>query len=220
MSKVKLPKNVEETRTIPFVFSDQSRDSYGTVFTAKDWDLDRFNKNGIAFYNHESWSDDPDMAIGHARAWVEGKQLLGEITFETAELNPTADKVFRKYLNGTFKGVSIRFLPLEAGKWGEGDESREGSKPTYYIGRRELVEISAVPIPSNKNALTRAFSDEQQDIPELAEGEGYYVHGSIRLIEAPEDTEELITEQNSGINYNHETVCRLAANAVRAMANV
>ena len=183
MSRVKFPKDVEETRTIPFVFSDESRDSYGTVFTAKGWDLERFNKNGIAFFNHESWSSNPDVAIGHARAWVEGNQLLGEITFETAGLNPIADKVFQKYLNGTYRGVSIRFFPIEIGKWGAGEESLEGKNPTYYIGRRELVEISATPIPSNKNALTRAFSDEAKEIPELIEGEGYYTQGAVRSIE-------------------------------------
>ncbi|MDR2919696.1 MAG: HK97 family phage prohead protease [Tannerella sp.] len=187
MSKIRrFAKDVEETRTIEFVFSDETRDSFRTVFTAKGWDLDRFNKNGIALYNHNAWSSDPNMAIGSARAWVKGKQLLGSITFEPADINPMAETIFRKYLAGTFKGVSIRFFPLENGKWGEGNEAPEGNNPTYYIGKRELLEISCVPIPSNKNALIRSFGEETS--AEVKEDEGFYTEGSVRMIE--EDLDE------------------------------
>ncbi len=196
MTKIKgFPKDVEETRTIPFVFSDETRDSYGTVFSVKGWELDRFNKNGIALFNHNSYSSDPDMSIGHARAWVEGKRLLGEITFESAELNPIADKVFRKFLNGTYKGVSIRFWPLENGRFGDGDESPEGKCPTYYIGKRELIEISAAPIPSNKNALVRSLGKELEEKP--AEGEGFFAFGSIRSVEENEGDVQTQIENTS-----------------------
>ena len=104
MSKVrKFGNDVEKTRTIPFVFSDETRDTYGTVFTTAGWVLDRFDKNGIALFNHNAYSSDPNMAIGSARAWVEGKQLLGEIKFEEKEINPLAETVFRKFLAGTYK---------------------------------------------------------------------------------------------------------------------
>ncbi len=186
------PKNVEKTRTIPFVFSDETRDSYGTVFTASGWDLTRFEKNPVALYNHESWGDDPDMVIGSARAWVEGNQLLGEITFETADLNPVADKVFRKYLAGTLRGVSVRFMPIERGHWGDGEESESGSKPTYYFGRRELIEISCVPIPSNKNATVRSLGHE---IEEDKKDTFFYVDGQVRMIDPESVTEDIPTDK-------------------------
>lgn len=186
MSSVrKFGKDVEKTRTIPFVFSDETRDTYGTVFTASGWVLDRFDKNGIALFNHNAYSSDPNMAIGSARAWVEGKKLLGEITFETKDINPLAETVFRKFLAGTYKGVSIRYIPIENGKWGEGSEALEGKNPTYYIGKRELVEISVVPIPSNKNALVRSY--EAETSTELEEGEAYFSYGEVRSCSEPED---------------------------------
>ena len=179
MSKVrKFAADVETTRTIEFVFSDETRDSYGTVFTASGWDLDRFNKNGIALFNHNSYSDNPDMAIGSARAWVEGKQLLGSITFESGDLNTLADTVFRKFLGGTYKGVSIRFNPLERGAYGVGAEAADGANSTYYIGKRELIEISVVPIPSNKNALTRSIGKETT--AECKDEESWYTDGCVR----------------------------------------
>ena len=184
----KFGKDVEKTRVIPFVFSDETKDSYRTIFTASDWVLDRFEKNGIALFNHNAYSSDPNMAIGSARAWVEGKKLLGEIKFEDKEINPLAEIIFRKFLAGTYKGVSIRYFPLENGKWGEGEESFDGKDPTYYIGRRELIEISVAPIPSNKNALVRSYGQETSI--ELSEGEGFYIGGLVRSYDNGETTEE------------------------------
>lgn len=198
MSNVrKFGKDVEKTRTIPFVFSDETKDSYGTVFTADDWVLDRFDKNGIALFNHNSYSSDPNMAIGPARAWIEGKRLVGEITFEKKEINPLAETIFRKFLNGTYKGVSIRYFPVENGKWGVGNESLEGNDPTYYIGKRELLEISVVPIPSNKNALVRSHGSETS--VELSDGEGFYIDGLVRFCKE-EDTDEENREKEEGQN--------------------
>lgn len=154
------PKEAEKTRTVKFVFSDETRDTYGTVLSADKWDLNRFNRIGVAFYNHNGRSGDPDQTIGTARAWVEGKKLMGEIRFEPAELNPVADKVFKKVLAGTLRGVSVGFLPLERGKFGEGDEALGGKKETYYFGRCELLEISVTPLPSNKNALARSVGTD------------------------------------------------------------
>lgn len=151
-----------KTRTIPFVFSDESRDTYGTILPVGGWQLDRFNRMGVAFYNHSSYGSDPDNVIGRARAWVEGKQLLGEITFEPAELNPKAEKVFQKLLAGTLRGCSVGFRPLERGHWGEGDEAAGGKRETYYYGKRELLEISVTPIPANANAKVRSVGAEPE----------------------------------------------------------
>lgn len=213
-------KDVEKTRTIDFVFSDETRDSYGTVFPATGWDLDRFNKNGIALFNHNAYSSDPNMAIGSARAFVKGKELLGSITFEPKELNPIAETVFRKYLAGTYKGVSIRFNPLENGKFGVGEEAPGGKTPTYYFGRRELLEISCVPIPSNKNALTRSLGDELKS--EIKEGEGFFTEGSVRIIEVDKNESGESDGSANGDSTEgdiNEAYSRAMASAVRALSN-
>lgn len=175
-----------KTRTIPFVFSDETRDSHGTVLPVDGWILDRFNKNGIAFFNHNSYSSDPNQAIGTGRAWVEGKRLLGEITFEPEGINPLAETVFQKFISGTYKGVSVRFLPVERGSWGKGDEALGEKNETYYFGKRELIEISVAPLPSNKNSLVRTMGKD----PIGEEFERTCVYGCVRAMEDDEDDNE------------------------------
>lgn len=174
-----------KTRTIPFVFSDETRDSYGTVLPVSGWLLDRFNKMGVALYNHSSYGSDPDNVIGRAKAWVEGKKLLGEITFETAEINPKAEKVFQKLLAGTIRGCSVGFRPVERGTFGEGEEALGGKKETYYYGKRELIEISVTPMPANPNAKIRSTSElkEQEEIKKEC-----YSYGEVRGFDKEEET--------------------------------
>ena len=183
-------KEAIKTRTIPFVFSDESRDSYGTVLPVKGWDLTLFNKMGVALYNHSSYGNDPDNVIGTARAWVEGNKLLGEITFEKEELNPKAEKVFQKVLAGTLKGCSVGFRPLERGTWGEGEESYSGKTPTYYYGKRALVEISITPMPANSNARVRSNVSPEGE-SELS-GELEYLVGEVRGFEPKENSKDEI----------------------------
>lgn len=182
-------KEAIKTRTIPFVFSDESRDSYGTVLTAEGWDLTRFNRMGVALYNHSSYGSDPDNVIGRAKAWVEGKRLLGEITFETADVNPKAEKVFQKLLSGTIRGCSVGFRSLERGRFGEGDEAIGGKRETYYYGRRELLEISVTPMPANSNAKVRSMGQEPEVETNTDTIELRFVPQEIRIDEPDKDQE-------------------------------
>lgn len=164
----KFSENVEETRTIEFVASDNSRDAHGTVVPVDKWDLTRFNANGIIGYQHNVYGDlcgneDPDRVIGSGQARIENDQLIVSMTFEPADLNPMAEKIFRKILHGTLKAVSVGFVPTKEGFWGEGEEARGGATPTYYYDGQELLEVSVVNIPSNKNALKRGFRDNTVD---------------------------------------------------------
>ena len=151
----------EKTRTVDFVISDDTRDRHGTIIPLAAWNLDNFNRNGIVGYQHEVYGDamfmpsDPDDVIGIGRAFVEDGKLIGRVTFEPAEVNPKAEKIFQKVLLGTLKATSVGFIETRAGKWGEGPEARDGENPTYYFGEVELLEFSIVNIPSNPNAMRR-----------------------------------------------------------------
>lgn len=157
-------EEAEKTRTIDFIISDETRDRHRTVIPVKNWKLDNFNKNGIVGYQHEVYGNgffmpsDPDDVIGTGKAFVEDGQLIGRVTFEPAEINPKAEKLFQKVLHGTLKATSVGFIELTKGKYGEGDEARDGDNPTYYFGEVELLEFSIVNIPSNPAALRRKIS--------------------------------------------------------------
>lgn len=166
----------KESRKVTFIASDGSRDSAGTVLNQSGWDLSRFNTNGIIGYQHKvygGWDDteNPDNVIGKGHAYVEDDKLMVDVEFEPAEINPLADKIYKKVLFGSLKAVSVGFLPIGKGQWGKDEESINGKNPTYYYGGQQLLEISVVNIPANPNALKKSFVDEsiEAEMKELRE---------------------------------------------------
>lgn len=168
----KVGKDVEETRTIDFAISDESRDRHGTIIPIRAWDLENFNKNGIVGYQHNVYGagmcegPDPDDVIGSGRAFIEesrGKSpdlLIGRTIFEPAELNEKAEKIFRKVLHGSLKATSVGFVETKKGDFGDEEEGRDGANPTYYFGEVDLLEYSIVNIPSNANALKKSIRSQ------------------------------------------------------------
>ena len=155
----------EEKRTVEFVASDNSVDSYGTVLPVDKWDLRRYASNGIVGYMHDVYGDswtksaDPDDIIGKGDAFVEDDKLIVRITFEPADLNERADKIFRKIQFGSLHAVSVGFRATAKGH--KGDEERGEDPKVYYYGGQELLEVSVVNIPSNANALKRSMEEER-----------------------------------------------------------
>lgn len=146
----------EESRMVTFVASDNSMDGHGTILPVDKWELARFEGNPVIGYQHTiSYSNDPDDVIGTGRAYIEGDQLLIDITFEPEDINPLAEKIYKKVLHGTLKAVSVGFLPTKDGHMG--DKTRGEDPAAYYFDGQELIEVSVVNIPSNKNALKKAI---------------------------------------------------------------
>ena len=155
----------KEERVVEFVASDSSVDSYGTVLPVDKWDLTRYDSNGIVGYMHDvygtSWtkSADPDDIIGKGVAFVEDDKLIVQITFEPADLNERADKIFRKLQFGSLHAVSVGFRATKKGHMG--DEEKGEDPNVYYYGGMQLLEVSVVNIPSNANALKRSMEEER-----------------------------------------------------------
>ena len=155
----------EENRTVEFVASDNSVDSYKTVIPVDKWDLTRYQNNGIVGYMHDVYGDswtksaDPDDIIGKGEAFIEEDKLIVRITFEPKELNERADKIFRKIQFGSLHAVSVGFRATKKGHMG--DEERGEDPKVYYYAGQELLEVSVVNIPSNANALKRSMEEEE-----------------------------------------------------------
>ena len=142
-----------KNRQAEFVISTESVDSYDTVFKIDGWDLQRYANNPIVAYGHRTWSDNPDMIIGTSTVRVEGKELIGVVTFEDESVNPMAEKVWRKVQAGTLRMASVGANPIEY-RWGV---AADGENPgVLYFTRTELYEWSIVPIGSNPDALKRS----------------------------------------------------------------
>lgn len=139
-------------RQVEFVISTEAVDTYNTVFKLDGWDLQRYAKNPIVCYQHRANSDDPDNVIGTSEVFIEDNQLIGRVTFEEADVNPKADKVFRKVQNGTLKMASINAMPSKArmGVFEDGENPE-----VLYFTEQQLTEWSVVSVGSNPDAHKR-----------------------------------------------------------------
>lgn len=183
----------EEDRTVQFVISDERKDRHGTVIKMDGWQLDDFNNNGIVGYMHEvhgSWDgSNPDQVIGIGKAFREGDELIGEVTFEPADINPLAEKLFKKVQFGSIRATSVGFMP-EEGHWGS---KRDGEdEDTYYFTKQSLLEFSLVNIPSNANALKRGIGEGVEEYLERNKPEPLKTQDSSLDTEIENPTNKLI----------------------------
>ena len=157
-----------ENRTAQFVISTESVDRHGTVFKLSGWDLENYNRNAIVGYNHEISGHNPDTIIGTSKVYIEGDELIGEVTFERAGNNPIADKVFNKMQDGILKMASVGAIPHEY-RYGNVDNGEDSG--TIYFTRQELIEWSIVSAGSNKDAFKRSADqiDELKKTLEIVE---------------------------------------------------
>lgn len=199
-----------------FVASDFSRDLHRTKLDPSKWDLERFSGSGPIGYMHNIYggdlcnAPDPDDVIGKGRAYIEDDKLMIDIIFEPEDINPRAAKIEKKVNFGSLRAVSVGFNPIGEGRYGEGDEARGAENETYYFEAQELLEVSIVNIPSNKNALKRALRDnttnallwikEQLNGRSFADIEAMTVRQVLDVIEGKEiesveDVEEIEQEE-------------------------
>jgi HK97 family phage prohead protease len=141
-----------ENREAEFVISSEAKDTYGTVFKMSGWDLTRYNANPLVCYNHYSWGTDPDTIIGTSEVFVDGDVLVGRVRFETEDINPKAEKVWKKVQAGTLRMASVG-VNVKRGHWG--DDKLGEDRDTLYFDEHELLEWSVVAIGSNPDAVKR-----------------------------------------------------------------
>ena len=158
-------KGTVENRTVTFVASTYDKDRHGTILNQKNWNLDNFNANPIIGYQHNVYGDDmcnppnPDDQLGYGRAYIEGDELLIDVTFEPEDINPLAEKIFKKLQFGSLNAVSVGFVPLKDEKGNNGEQRSDG----FYFHGQELLEVSIVNIPSNPKALKKSFRDSTKN---------------------------------------------------------
>src|SRR5688572_2901749 len=141
--------------------SDETLDRYKEVIVASGWRLENYLRNPVIQNAHQY--GDIIFTIGRAeKTWVSGNALLQTWRFASNE-NPFA-KIARDLYRGKFlQAASVGFVPL---RWEDGTEK---SAFTRRYTEQELLEVSAVGIPANPNALTlalRAGAVQESDLRE------------------------------------------------------
>ena len=172
-----------DTDVLHIRVSDETLDRYKEVIVASGWRLDNYLRNPVIQNAHQY--GDIIFTIGRAeKTWVSGNALLQTWRFASTE-NPFA-KIARDLYRGRFlQAASVGFVPL---KWEDGTEK---SVFRRRYTEQELIEVSAVGIPANPNALTlalKAGAVEESDVRELyqllkhlvcAEGRDEWLSGSM-----------------------------------------
>lgn len=113
------------------IASDETVDRQGDLLSIDRWDFGNFMKNPVLQLSH-NYSEPP---VGIAKNLsIRGKRLYFEPVFH--EITQKAKEIKQLYEAGIMKAFSVGFIP-----------------PKDKSGKYELLEISAVAIPANPNAL-------------------------------------------------------------------
>lgn len=117
------------------------------------WSFDNFAKNPQFLWAHDYGS----LPIGKHVDWkvdkVDGEPVLRLWSkFCSEDLYPFADKVRKMYEQGFLRAGSIGWIPLEY----ETIVDKNGYTVGFDFTKNDLLEFSAVPVPSDPNALIEA----------------------------------------------------------------
>jgi hypothetical protein len=136
----------DEARTFTAVGSTSVVDRQGDSVDQSGWILDNFIANPVIPWAHDYNTPPVGRAI---EIGVNDKGQLQFVYQAPPEgLYDLADTVWNLYRNGFLFAFSVGFIPLEAdGNWQEG----------YTFTSAELLEISAVVVPANPQALALAY---------------------------------------------------------------
>ena len=142
----------DEDLSIQFVISTGDVDRDNDTVDPLGWDLEPFRKAGTVLWAHDASL--PPIAKPMA-TFLEGDKLKSIAQFTPADMNHPLGQgfghtVFRMFKEGFLRAVSVGFLPTEF----MFSEDRGGMDFTA----QELLEFSAVPVPSNRQALVEARS--------------------------------------------------------------
>lgn len=159
------------------IVSDESVDRYNTTFAADGWEIRNYEANPVLLWCHNASA----LPLGKATPIRQGKLLLADCEFFTAELNPDADRVLRM-LDAGILAVSHRFSPIEeeyapereTGDW------RDYVYPPIDYKRQELLEVSIVTVPGNANALPLRELADAEDLRLVAQA------AMVRALDKPE----------------------------------
>jgi len=140
--------------TLDFVASTATLDRYHEVIEPAGWRLEAYRRNPV-FQNAHNYGD-VLFTLGKAlftevRAVGDRQALCQRIQFAT-DVNPVARIAYGLYKGGFLNAVSVGFIPLRWEDGGAAGAEAGASARRRYL-EQELLEVSAVAIPANPDAL-------------------------------------------------------------------
>jgi hypothetical protein len=158
----------ESDRVLRFIGSDETADRDLDIIESTGWKTSEYVKNPVFLWCHDYRIPPIGKCIN---VEVVNKALVFDIKFPTiSELssdieNPSdhakfVDTIYNMYKGGYLNATSVGFRGI---KYKTRDDDAVLDKPEWQRGRRyieqNLLELSAVPVPANPNALQQAKSE-------------------------------------------------------------
>ncbi len=153
--------------TLDFIASDSTLDRYKETIDASGWKLDNYRKNPV-FQNAHKYGDVLFTLGKSLLTEVRSGALFQRIAFAT-DINPVAKIAHGLYRGGFLNAVSVGFIPV---RWETG--AQDAPYRRKYL-EQELLELSAVAVPANPNALVMGLKSgaiekgDLQDLIDLAQ---------------------------------------------------
>ena len=164
----------EEERSVTAVISSSAVDRDREVLVPKGMEAERFQKNPVVLWAHDSSSPPIGKAL-----WVKvkGQKIIAQVQFATSEF---AEEIWQLFKGKFLNAFSVGFIPHD----GHQPTPKEIAKnplwaeARFIISQWELLEFSAVPVPANPEALMQAvknkslnLSDKTKELFEVNESE-------------------------------------------------
>ncbi len=147
------PSTINSQPVLDFISSDATLDRYSEIISPSGWHLNTYRRNPV-FQNAHQYGD-IIFTLGKALVTevreVSGRQALFQQVQFATNVNPLARVAHGLYAGGFLNAVSVGMIPL---RWEEG--TKESGFRRRFL-EQELVEVSAVAIPANPNALALAL---------------------------------------------------------------
>lgn len=116
-------------------------------------DVYRANPVILAAHVHRGYEGTPTIIGSATRIEAADEALMFEMTFART---PLAQQWQSLYEDGHARAFSVGFIPLD-GEWRDPPSSNGKAGAVYVHTEVELLEISAVAVPANRDALARDF---------------------------------------------------------------
>jgi HK97 family phage prohead protease len=132
-----------------FVLSDETPDRLGDVIMSDGWQLEDFEKNPVALWNHKS-----DFVLGNwTNVRVENKSLVADLEPAAKGTSERVDEITSLVRAGIIRAASVGFRPIET----KPRKVKDDEVGSIFV-KQTLVECSICAIPANPNALAIAKS--------------------------------------------------------------
>jgi HK97 family phage prohead protease len=143
----------EAKRQIEAVVSTADLDRYDEIIEPEAFRellLEYLTKNPVVITSHQNRLDTGHSSVVAqvVKGWIDNKGLHVIIWFAETELG---NEFWYLYKNKFQRAFSVGFIPLE---WK--DETLESGLRVRTYTKVELLEISCVPVPANRNALSKS----------------------------------------------------------------